>query len=48
MVMGNVNLSLKAEERVYTNMDGIDFNVGCPEKFSVLGRMGAALMKDLY
>jgi len=32
---------------VENDISGVDVNMGCPKKFSTVGGMGSALMKDL-
>ena len=44
---GEANFALPAAIMVQNDVDGIDINMGCPKKFSILGGMGAALLEDL-
>lgn len=37
--------ALKVAKMVENDVAGIDINMGCPKKFSILGGMGAALLK---
>lgn len=36
----------KAAEHLYKDYTALDVNMGCPEKFSIKGKMGAALLVD--
>ncbi|KAG7202372.1 hypothetical protein KM043_018695 [Ampulex compressa] len=38
--------ALKVARLVENDVAGIDINMGCPKRFSILGGMGAALLKD--
>lgn len=38
--------ALKVAKLVEQDVSGIDLNMGCPKLFSILGKMGAALLQD--
>lgn len=38
--------AVKAAQHLYQDYDAVDVNMGCPEKFSTQGGMGAALLVD--